>query len=262
MLLVALVFLRGGKRLSIGSNELSLIDLITSQVLFNIDENYVKSVVFSTDGSRFLSGSNFSTSVKMWDSASGLLLHEFKAPAPSSVPAVAAGRDELSPITITSLALSSDGSRIMAGSNDQELFNPNQISYHVVNIWDVKVGQLLTTFSGHSASISTVAFSPDGKLGYSVSNDGTVEVWDADSGKSIRTISINHSVDAAVFASDRKTVLTGGGDLQLLDTESGKLVKREFGSRKVYAVDAASFSPTGADLASGSINGVVRASGT
>ena len=45
------------------------------------------------------------------------------------------------------------------------------------------------TFSGHSASIMSVRFSPDGKQILSGSLDSTIKLWDAATGKEIRTFS-------------------------------------------------------------------------
>ena len=43
----------------------------------------------------------------------------------------------------------------------------------------IHTGQLLNTLEGHSANVTSVAFSPDGNRIVSGSYDSTVRVWDA-----------------------------------------------------------------------------------
>ena len=44
------------------------------------------------------------------------------------------------------------------------------------------------TLTGHSGSVSSVAYSPDGKHIVSGSSDNTVKIWDAHSGKEVRVV--------------------------------------------------------------------------
>ena len=47
-----------------------------------------------------------------------------------------------------------------------------------IRIWDIETGKVLDVLSGHTESVTTMAFSPDTKLLASGSYDGTVLVWD------------------------------------------------------------------------------------
>ena len=48
--------------------------------------------------------------------------------------------------------------------------------------------KLLCTLTGHSGTVRSVAYSPDGKHVVSGSFDKTVKIWDAQSGKEVRVV--------------------------------------------------------------------------
>ncbi len=47
-----------------------------------------------------------------------------------------------------------------------------------VQLWDVATGMPLLNYSGHTAFVPDIAFSPDGDRAYSVSEDGTFRIWE------------------------------------------------------------------------------------
>src|ERR1700731_4841346 len=93
----------------------------------------VRSVSFSPDGTRIVSGSDEKT-VRLWDAGTGAHLQTLK------------GHSD----PVTSVSFSPDGTRIVSGSWDE-----------TVRLWDAVTGAHLQTLS-HSGWVRSVSFSPDG----------------------------------------------------------------------------------------------------
>jgi WD40 repeat protein len=104
----------------------------------------------------------------------------------------------------------------------------------------------LRTILSHSKAIAVVAFSPDGKLALTASDDGTVQLWDAATGEPHGDpLMHGGSVQAAVFSPDGSMVLTGSHDqmARLWDVATGKLIGNPLPHEA--RVRAVAFSPDG-----------------
>jgi WD40 repeat protein len=126
---------------------------------------------------------------------------------------------------------------------------------------------LLHTLSGHKGRIGRIAWSPDGKLLASPSGDGTVRVWDVDTGACRRILHRYGEFLNAVAFSPKGDLLASAGDnsrnrssfnapICLWNPATGGLI-RQFGAPRT-AVNCLAFDRTGQLLASGNEDGSVR----
>ena len=113
--------------------------------------------------------------------------------------------------------------------------------------------QTQRTLTGHTNSVTSVAFSPDGKLLASGSRDQTIKLWDVASGQAVRTLT-GHTdkVTSVAFSPDGKLLASGSDDetVKLWDVASGQEVRTLMGHTDF--VTSVAFSPDGNLLASGS----------
>jgi serine/threonine protein kinase len=118
----------------------------------------------------------------------------------------------------------------------------------------------LKTLEGHFKSVQDVAFSPYGQLIASASEDSTVNVWHAESGKLVRSLgkNITGSLDTVAFSSDGQLIAAAGydGEIRLWQTVSGSCV----GTLKGHSqfVSSLQFSPDGQQLLSTSYDNTLR----
>ncbi len=93
----------------------------------------------------------------------------------------------------------SNGQEILTGTGTGELYR-----------WAVD-GTLINRWNGHSAPVRGIAYSPDGKLFASVSNDSTVKLWGAD-GALLHTMKHDAVVWQVAFSHDGTRLVTGSAD--------------------------------------------------
>jgi len=115
------------------------------------------------------------------------------------------------------------------------------------------------TLAGHTDSVVSVAFSPDGKLLASGSHDKTVKLWDVATGAAVRTLTGHTDVVLSVaFSPDGKLLASASLDdtAKLWDVATGAAVRTLAGHTD--GVLSVAFSPDGALLASGSHDKTVK----
>ncbi len=83
----------------------------------------------------------------------------------------------------------------------------------------------LQTLEGHSGSVQSIAFSPDGKLLASGSDDKTIKLWDTATGDVQTLEGHSGSIQSIAFSPDGKLLASGSGDetIKLWNIATGNL---------------------------------------
>jgi WD40 repeat protein len=127
------------------------------------------SLAFSPDGRLLLSDGTMGKGV--WDVASGQKMRPPKAPRTPSFDPMSLMENMEVNVGGMGAAFSPDGRLAARGHGE------------VIKVWDVATGQDRLELIGHTASVKTLQFSPDGHRLLSGGSDGAVRIWDVQTGK-------------------------------------------------------------------------------
>jgi WD40 repeat protein len=96
---------------------------------------------------------------------------------------------------------------------------------------------VLQTLEGHSNSVNAVAFSRDGKVLASGSDDNTVKLWDAGTGAVLQTLEVGVTVWAVSFSKDGTFLQTDRGVLLAKSLSSSNSVSQLSPSHSIFVKD-------------------------
>ncbi|MGB3420273.1 MAG: hypothetical protein WBA52_07530 [Dolichospermum sp.] len=121
------------------------------------------------------------------------------------------------------------------------------------------IGNLLQTLTGHSNSVISVAYSPDGQTLASGSSDNTIKLWNVKTGNLLQTFKGHFNwVYSVAYSPDGQTLASGSDDntIKLWNVKTGKLLQTLKGHSSW--VTSVAYSPDGQTLASGSGDNTIK----
>jgi WD40 repeat protein/DNA-binding SARP family transcriptional activator len=187
-------------------------------------------VAFSPDGASFAAPAE-PAGVTVWDAATGDVVATL-------------GTDT---VKLTTVAFSPDG-RALAAASD---LAPEPL------VWDVATGELRATLEGHPQPPRTVAFSPDGATLVTGSVDGSVRLWDADTGEGRAVLRPGDAVHSVAFSRDGRRVIAGEGSGEVTVWDARTLARQRTLEGHAAAVAGLAVGP-GARLVTASEDGTAR----
>ncbi len=163
-------------------------------------------------------------------------------------------------VQFSSAVFSNDGSQFAVGDNDSR-----------IHIFDATSGELKRILIGHATlfrkqdkEILALAFSPDGEILASGSEDKTVQLWNTQTYSRIGILrEHNEWITAIAFSDDIRTLATGdtSGEIKIWDIATRQVRMTLKGHKNT--INALTFAPDGMSeysgyLASGSADGTIR----
>jgi WD40 repeat protein len=198
----------------------------------------VAAVAFTRDGAAILSGG--SDTVKLWDAATGRLVHSFGRIDDDLYQAIATSPDGRFFVT--------PGRKMVPGG-----------ARYPLRVWDLRARRVIRTLDGHTGFARALAYGPDGKIIASAGKDKSIRLWDAGTGKLLRSLAA-HTADIAAlaFSPDGAWLASGGEDNQVTvwDWRTGRAAARLTPVDAMVA--AVGFSPDGRSVWVGSWSSPVK----
>lgn len=179
------------------SGKVTFRNLETGQVIWSKESRNTDVCSFASKASRAITVDE--SGATLWDTSSGKELRSIRT---------------VSCRFHRPVAISPDG-RIIATAKYDDSSSWSIQSANILLI-DASSGKPIRTLKGHTNSLTSFEFSPDGSVLASCSMDNTLKLWNTATGKLIRTYQgHNHDVCRAAFFPDGSKVVSASEDLSL-----------------------------------------------
>ncbi len=181
--------------------QLVVLDIVNYKVLKEFKNiNSAADLFVSPDSKTLLA--RFNNYIKIWDINTGKLIHVFI----NTYHTTRSNPDDInySYVYQFSHIFNKDHDNVAFSNNSEQLaitFANNKIS-----VWDIKKSNQLYTLKEHTDKIIDVLFSPDNKYIATASNDKTVRIHAARTGKLLHVFKLNSSPTRIVFSKDSKKI--------------------------------------------------------
>jgi WD40 repeat protein len=263
-----------GRMLAIGSDDgtAALWDLGTGTLLRVLrgHSGLVTGLAFSPDGRRMFTGSWDST-IRSWDPETGRetgLLRGHHGPVEAlqfdrgGTRLLSSGQDGVAKVWDVSPPSDPpilEGHRGWAFS---AAYRPDgtiaaTAGWGIIHFWDPAAGHHLRSIDGpHPQEIAALAYSPDGHLLASAGSEGTVKIWEGESGKACSEIRVQQGKFLTLaFSPDGKTLALGGADGTVRFWDPATDVSTRMLRGHASSVFSLTFSPDGRRLATIGLGG-------
>jgi COMPASS component SWD3 len=155
----------------------------------------INDVCWSRSCRRYIATASDDKTLRLWDSATGLELVEFR------------GHTSF----VFACKFNPQSNLLVSGSFDE-----------TVKLWDVRSGECISTLPAHSEPVTSVDFNRDGTCVASASHDGLIRIWDVFSGECLKTLYAqgNPPVSCLSYSPNGRYILASTLDskLRLWDT--------------------------------------------
>lgn len=169
-------------------------------------ESAVEIAAFSTDSQRIVTGSRNGI-VKLWNRGNGVCIYETQCNL----------RNVRSTVNVRCMAVSFDHRRIAFSLNWPD----------TVSIYNMEENHPVLILEGHTGTVESMSFSPDGKRLATASGDRTVKIWDLTTGFCERRLDgYEKTLNRVIFSNNGQQLASSDTTVRIWEAETGKLVSK------------------------------------